>query len=137
MARSNRQDVEANKIDPDERLDFVIPRNGSRRLYVRLTELDDEGNETPRNLTGATIRAGAKTSYQAASLAIEATVENRDDADGSFELLYTAAGAAGLGIDVLDLVHDAVLAPSGGGQPERIFAGLLELSKGVLPVVSG
>lgn len=137
MARSNRQDVEANKIDPDERLDFVMPRNGAKRLYIRLTELDDEGNETPRNLAGMVIRAAAKTSYQAANIAFEAAVENRDDADGSFELLFDASDARGLGIDVLDVVYDSMMAVSGGGEPERLFAGLIEFSKGVTPTVSG
>lgn len=131
MARSNRQDVEANKIDPEERLDFVMPRNGSRRLYVTLTELDDEGVETPRNLSGATITGAVKTSYQAAGIAFAPSVENRNDAEGYFELLYGASNAKGLGIDVVDCVHDVMLAPSGGGDPERVFAGLLEFSKGV------
>lgn len=131
MARSNRQDVEANKIDPDERLDFVIPRNGSRTLRVTLSEMDDEGVETPRNLTGATISGAVKTSYQAASVAFAPTVQNRDDVNGYFELVYSAADAKHLGVDVIDCVHDLMLAPSGGGEPERIFSGLIELSKGV------
>jgi|SRR6185369_1985218 len=131
MGRSNRQDVEANKIDPEERLDFTIPRNGSRRLYVTLEETDDEGNVTARDLTGATIAGKVKTSYQSAASAFEPTIENRDDVAGSFEVVYSAASAKSLGVDVLDCVHDLMLTPSGGGEPERIFSGLLELSKGV------
>ncbi len=132
MARSNRQDVEANKIPDDERLDLVVPRNGSLRIRIRLTELDDEGVETPIDLSGQTISVGVKTSYQAANLAFSPAVENRDDTDGYFEVLYDATEARGLGIDVLDCVHDCVRGPSGGAEPTRVYSGLLELSKGVV-----
>ncbi len=131
MGRSNRQDVETNRIPTEERLDLIVPRNGSRRLYVTLTEQDDEGVETPINLTGQTIVGAVKTSYQAANVAFSPSVENRDDTEGYFEVVYSAANAKGLGIDVLDCVHDLMRAPSGGGEPVRIFSGLMELSKGV------
>jgi hypothetical protein len=54
MGQSNRSAVEANKIDPDERLDLVVPRNGSLTIRVELTDDADE----PVNLTGETIVAG-------------------------------------------------------------------------------
>ncbi len=131
MARSNRQDVENNKIEPEERLDLVIPRNGSRTIRVKIQAQDEDGNVTPVNLTGQTITAAAKTSYQAKDFAISATISDRADADGEFSVTWNAAEAMGLGIDVLDLVHDCKRVPSGGAQPIRVFAGLLELSKGV------
>ncbi len=135
MVQSNRTAVEQNKIDPDERLDLVVPRNGSRRIRVELAAEDDEGNLQPIDLTGQTIIAQAKTSYQAATIAINGTISDRDDTAGVFYLTYDAASAEGLGIDVPDLVHDALRAPSGGGEdPVRIFAGLLDLSKGVAKI---
>lgn len=129
MARSNRQDVENNKIDPDERLDLTIPRNGSRTIRVKIQDEDEDGNVTPVNLTGQTIVAKAKTSYQAKEIAIEATIGNRADTDGEFDITWDASEAKELG-DVLDLVHDCKRTPV-SGQPIRVFAGLLELSKGV------
>ena len=135
MAQSNRQAVENNQIDPDERLDLTVPRNGSLTLEVYLTETDDDGVETPIDLTGQDIFGGVKTSYEAAQLAFAPDISDRDDENGYFKATYSAATARGLGIGVVDCVHDMMRAPSGGGDPTRIWAGLLELSKGV--AVSG
>ncbi len=131
MAQSNRQAVEANKIDPDERLDIVVPRNGSRTIHVIITDIDEDGNETPVDLTGQTIRGGVKTSYQAAHMAFLPIISERVDVDGAFDVTYDASSAKALGIDIIDCVQDLVREPSGGGEPTRIYAGLLELSKGV------
>jgi hypothetical protein len=126
MGQSNRSAVEANKIDPDERLDLVVPRNGSLTIRVELTDDADE----PVNLTGETIVAGVKTSYEASGQAFVPTIHDRDDAGGAFSITYPAASAKALGPGVIDCVHDCLRTPSGGGEPKRIFAGLLELSKG-------
>ena len=128
MARSNQQAVDQNNIPEEERLDFIVPRNGSVRLWVRLTH----ANGAPIDLTGQTIVAAAKTSYQATSEAFAISIEDRNDANGEFYILYSAALAKKIGIDVLDLVHDCRRTPSGeGAQPIRVFAGLIILSKGV------
>ncbi len=131
MAQSNRAAVEANKIDPDERLDFIVPRNGSRVLTISLAEVDEDGNEAPTDLTGQTIFGGVKTSYEAPHMAFAPVISDRDDLAGTFKVAYPADKAKGLGIDVIDCVHDLMRAPSGGGDPIRIYAGLMELSKGV------
>jgi hypothetical protein len=131
MAQSNRAAVEANKIPPEERFDFTVPRNGSRFFDVVLSEVDEDGVETPIDLTGQNIYGGVKTSYEAAHMAFLPVVTNRDDLNGAFRVTYPADRAKGLGIDVLDCVHDLMRAPSGGGDPIRIYAGLMELSKGV------
>ncbi len=131
MAQSNRAAVEANKIEPDERLDFTVPRNASRWFDVVLSEEDEDGNLTPIDLTGQTILGGVKTSYEAAHMAFVPIITNRDDLNGAFRVTYPADKAKGLGIDVLDCVHDLLRAPSGGGDPIRIWAGLMDLSKGV------
>lgn len=131
MAQSNKAAVDANNIDPDERLDLTIARNGSLTLNVALSEIDEDDVETPVDLTGCTIVARAKLSYQAKGVAMLAAISARDDANGVFVMTYDATEAKGLGIDVLDLVHDIVVAPTGGsGSPRRYFAGLLTLSKG-------
>lgn len=130
MGQSNRQAVDANKIDPEERLDLVVPRNGSLTIRVELSEEDEDGLATPIDLTGQTLVAGVRTSYQATGQAFVPTIGLRDDINGAFSITYPAATAKALGVDVLDCVHDALRTPSGGGEPIRIFAGLLELSKG-------
>ncbi len=131
MAQSNRAAVEANKIDPDERLDLVVPRNGSLTIQITLSQIDDNGVVTPIDLSGETITAGVKISYDATHAAFVPVIGNRDDINGKFSVTYPASKAKGLGIDVLDCVQDCMRAPSGGGEPKRIFAGLLEFSKGV------
>ncbi len=131
MVRSNKTAVDQNGIDEDERLDMWVPRNGSKSVLVTLTSEDEDGVETPIDLSGQAIVASAKTSYEATSIALAGLITERDDPNGIFRLTYSAASAKSLGIDVIDLVHDVLRAPSGGGQPVRIFAGLLSLSKGV------
>lgn len=131
MAQSNRSAVEANNIPTDERLDLAIPRNGSLELQVTLTDEDDDGVQTPANIIGCEIIASCATSYQAKATCLTASVSNRDDDNAAFTLTFDATAARGLGVDVLDLVHDLVVAPTGGGRPKRYWAGLMVLSKGV------
>lgn len=131
MGQSNRSAVDANNIPADERLDIVIPRNGSIELNVSITEEDEDGNTVPAQIAGCNIIASAMTSYQAKRACLTATVLNRDDVTASFTLVFDATEARGLGVDVIDLVHDLVVAPTGGGQPKRYWAGLMTLSKGV------
>ncbi len=130
MGQSNRSAVDANKIDPEERLDLVVPRNGSLTLDVYLTNEDEDGVSTPADLTGVTLTPGVRTSYQSTAQAFAPTITARDDINGFFKITYPAARAKAIGIDVLDCVHDLTQTPSGGGEPTRVWAGLLELSKG-------
>lgn len=131
MAQSNKAAVEANNIPTEERLDLTIPRNGSLELDVTLTDEDEDGEQTPQVIAGCNLIATCKTSYQSPTIAMSGTVSNRDDATASFKLTFNASTARGLGIDVADLVHDFIVAPTGGDAPRRIWSGLMTLSKGV------
>jgi len=132
MAQSNRSAVDANNIPADERLDLVVPRNGSLVLNVAITEEDDAGNIEPADIAGKLIIASAMLSYQAKRASLTGIITNRDDANAAFTVTYDATAARGLGVDVIDLVHDLVVAPTGGSEPpKRYWAGLMTLSKGV------
>lgn len=131
MGQSNRSAVEANQIPEDERVDLVVPRNGSLVIDVTLADEDEDGNETPMAIAGCNLLATCKTSYQTSHVAMLGTISARDDVAASFKITYDASTAKGLGIDVVDLVHDFVVAPTGGGAPTRIWSGLMPLSKGV------
>lgn len=133
MATSNRTAVENNKIPDAERLDLVVPRNGSLKFNVYIEDEDEEGNSTgPTDLSGWAFDWTIKTSYEASHVALKGDVTVVGPrTDGALELAIDMSKARALGVSIIDCVHDFVAGPSGGGAPRRIFAGLLELSKGV------
>jgi len=133
MATSNRTAVENNKIPEDERLDLVVPRNGSLEFVAYLEDEDEDGNVIgPTDFTGYLFDWSVKTSYQAAKVALRGdVVVVGDPVDGAIKCSIDVSKAAALGVDVIDCVHDLRMRFSGGGKPRRLFAGLLELSKGV------
>lgn len=131
MAMSNRQAVENNRIPTSERLDLVAPRNGTLSLNVTIQNQDVDGNSVPFDLTGYGFSWSIKTSYQSARVAMMGEASNVDPENGTLTLSVDMSQAKGLGIDVIDCVHDFVIGPTGSTNPRRIFSGLLELSKGV------
>lgn len=122
-----------NTFDEGEEQDLLIKENETWEMDFALTDVDDvTGDETPINLTGATIAGGIKLRYEDKALLKAFTIASPYDNTG----LFTATMLLGYGVvpeDVSKVAIDLIVKLA-SGQVIRSLAGFFTVSRGVTPL---